>query len=65
MLANVGFSALLEGGQSDLYLYGFRLLARRSFLLHDVDAGCGAIAFNAETRRIASKPRILERHVFD
>jgi hypothetical protein len=29
MLANVGFSALLEGGQSDFYLYGFRLLARR------------------------------------
>ena len=65
MLTNVGFSALLEGGQSDLDLYGFRVLARRSLLLHDVDAGCGAIAFNAETRRIASKPRILERHVFE
>jgi hypothetical protein len=46
MLANVGFTALLEGGQSDLYIYGSRLLARRSFLLHDVDAGCGAIAYS-------------------
>jgi hypothetical protein len=46
MLANVGFTALLEGGQSDLYIYGSSLLARRSFLLHDVDAGCGAIAYS-------------------
>jgi hypothetical protein len=54
MLANVGFGALLEGGQSDLYLYGFRFLARRSLLLHDVDAGCAAIALDAKTRCIAS-----------
>ena len=54
VLANVGFSALLEGGQSELDLYGFRFLARRSLLLHDVNARCAAIAFDAETRRIAS-----------
>ena len=59
MLANVGFGAPLEGGQSDLDLYGLRFLPRRSLLLHDVDAGCAAIAFDAKTRRIASKPRIL------
>ncbi len=59
MVANVGFGALLEGGHSDLDLYGFRVLARRSLLLHDVDAGCAAIAFDAKTRCIASKPRIL------
>src|SRR5574337_809885 len=29
MLANVDFSALLEGRQSDLDLYGFRFFARR------------------------------------
>jgi hypothetical protein len=33
MLANVGFGALLEGGQSDLDLDGFRVLARRWLLL--------------------------------
>ncbi len=65
MLANVGFGALLEGGQSDLDLYGFRFLTRHSFLLDDVDAGRAAIAFDAKTRCIASKPRILERHVLE
>ena len=65
MLANVGFGALLEGGQSDLDLYGFRFIARRSLLLHDVDAGCAAIAFDAKARSIASKPSILQRHVLE
>jgi integrase len=41
MLANVGFGALLEGGQSDLYLYGFRFLARRS-----LRAGIGDLTFH-------------------
>jgi len=58
MLANVGFGTFLESGQSGRDLDCFRFLARRSLLLHDVDAGCAAIAFDAKTRRIASK---LER----
>ena len=45
MVSNEGFSALLEGGQSDLYLYGFRFLTRRSFLLHDIDARCARSPF--------------------
>jgi hypothetical protein len=54
VLANVGFGARLEGGQSDLDLYGFRFLTRRSLLLHDVDARCAAIPFHSEPRRITS-----------
>src|SRR6266436_887793 len=54
VLAYVDFGALLEGRQSDLDLFGFRFLARRSLLLHDVDARRTTIAFNAETRCIAS-----------
>ena len=64
-LAYVDFGAFLEGRQSDLDLCGFRFLARRPLLLHDVDAGCAAITFDAQTRCIASKPRILERYVLD
>src|SRR5882724_1452260 len=53
-LANVDFGALLEGGQSDLDLYGFRFLTRSAFLLHDVDAGRTAIPFYSEPCCITS-----------
>jgi hypothetical protein len=59
VLAYVEFGALLEGRQSDLDLFGFRFLARRSLLLHDVDARRTAIAFDAKTRCVASEPRPL------
>jgi hypothetical protein len=59
MLANVGFGALLERGQSDLDLYGFRVLARRSLLLHDIDAKCAAITFDSKTRSVAGHARIF------
>ena len=53
-LANVDFGALLECGQSDLDLYGFRFLTRRALLLNDVDARCTAIPFYSEPCRITS-----------
>jgi hypothetical protein len=58
-LADVDFGAFLEGRQSELDFRDFRFLARRALLLNDVNAGCAAIAFDAETRSIASKTRIL------
>ena len=65
VLANVGFGALLEGGQSDLDFYGFRFPARRGFLLYDVEARGAAIAFDAKTRCVAGKARILWRHILE
>src|ERR1700688_3411810 len=38
VLAYVDFSAFFEGRQTELDLYGLRFLARRSLLLHDIDA---------------------------
>src|SRR4051812_41653481 len=46
-----------KGRQTELDLYG--LLARRSLLLHDIDAKRAATALNLETRGIASWARIL------
>jgi hypothetical protein len=54
VLANIGFRAFLEGGGSDLNLYGFSFFTCGSLLLHDVDARCAAITFDSETRIVAS-----------
>jgi hypothetical protein len=54
VFTNVGFGALFEGGHSDLALYGLRFLTRCPLLLDDVDAGCAAIPFHSEPRRITS-----------
>ena len=54
VLAYVDFGAFFEGRQTELDLYGPRFLARRSLLLHDIDAKRAAIALNSETRGIAS-----------
>ncbi len=59
MLANVDFGALLERGQSDLDLDGFRVFASLSLLLNDIDARCAAITFDSETRSIAGHARIF------
>jgi hypothetical protein len=59
MLADIDFSALLEGRAGDRDLNSFRFFAGCSFLLYDVDARRAAIAFDAKARRIARKPGIL------
>src|SRR3954452_19513748 len=62
---NVGLGAFFERRQYRLVLDRLRHLARRSLLLHDVDAGGVAIAFHAEAAGITRKPRILERNIIE
>ena len=48
VFANVRFPRVLGDGQRELDLDGFGFLARRSFLLHDVNASDAAIPFHSE-----------------